>query len=233
MAKADGEMAYTIEDMKKLRTDKDMFFWLIDTFFVAYVGSFEFRNKSKVTTVSNILTVSDEAFILLCIENNFDKWIELYEIRKQKKLGNVVAAVKHARYTRTGPGNKGFTDKAAGWNNEGIESYNQLCQIVARDRVDDARERHKSAEYVYHHRKKNRASPVKQKKKIKAARVTAISFVDFDKEYNRNGSDSCTAKEAAPLHEVVCTDNENASSVTNSNGSKHSNQTSRAGNSFE
>ena len=64
-----------------------------------------------------MVTVTDEAFGILLIENYFNKW-------------NTMNPDDKAIYTSSNTGNKIFS----GWSKEGIKRYYELCHKIANER---------------------------------------------------------------------------------------------------
>ena len=67
----------TLEDFQALRKKKETFKHFCEQFLSIVVGVVTWRQQSLVKNVSQIATVSDEAFVLLCLENNWDKWVQI------------------------------------------------------------------------------------------------------------------------------------------------------------
>jgi hypothetical protein len=70
----------------KLRKDKEMYTTFFTRFIPAVVGPELFRQRIQDTQEDNeatlLCTVSDEAFALLLIENNRDRWTDIYDKHK-------------------------------------------------------------------------------------------------------------------------------------------------------
>ena len=109
------------------------------------VGKKKFEGYSNRFAFSGYVTVSDEAFALLLLENNYNRWIDM------GKTGNWLYSDVHPLYTSGGnvkqtpkPNNvnksiskKNFpnlgtnlstpsTAKYQGWSNKGIKRFNYL-----------------------------------------------------------------------------------------------------------
>ena len=129
----------------KLRKDKDMYTTFFTRFIQAVVGPELFRQRIQDTQKDNeatlLCTVSDEAFALLLIENNRDRWTDIYDKHKgippqrrgdrTKQIDSDIAP----KYTHGGIRYSQNTNKKSkGWNHEGIKRYNELFQLVTDDR---------------------------------------------------------------------------------------------------
>ena len=89
-------------------------------------------------TMSEVFSVSDEAFALLVmVENYYDVWVSKAE---QKKTRNEVGGppqesrIKGAKYTCSKKGNI-----HAGWNDEGIARFNDIAKMIGDLRNDKGR----------------------------------------------------------------------------------------------
>ena len=81
-----------------------------------------------------VVSITDEAFAILLIENYFDKWkIDSYEDSSKTV------------YTNPYAGNKLY----AGWTKEGIDRYYELCHQIAKERKDTS---NKAIEKIFRER---------------------------------------------------------------------------------
>ncbi len=96
------------------------------------------------STDNFLSTVSDEAFALLLLENSYDRWFDLYT----NNDGGVMQqrGVKERRfesdvpplYTRGGIKYQNYQSKLGekkGWSDDGIIRFNELYEMVKRDRT--------------------------------------------------------------------------------------------------
>ena len=157
-----GEEFFTFDEFCKLRratTDRERkaFFWFFDSFLECVCGV-ALWNKAKTkqlvseardTSGSKVVSVSDEAFALLLIDNYLEKW----KIRAAEEdaenielVGDGAAAIstegENARRKQTKTPGK-YTGKAkgqckwGGWSSEGIKQFNFLRKLVKTDREAD------------------------------------------------------------------------------------------------
>ena len=110
------------------------------------VGRYLFRDRLKTAASDEgLCTTSDEAFTLLLLENSYDRWVDLYDIKKKTSQEDSVSTPrkrirsdKRTLYTNGGvkyhfgDGVEGGTRK--GWGPLGIERFNVLYKAVALDR---------------------------------------------------------------------------------------------------
>jgi hypothetical protein len=93
---------------------------------------------------ADIYIVSDEAFTLLLLENQYDKWLDIYIARKNgpQDLPSINEKRKRKwesdvspRYTNGGILYKDNCKMASrGWTETGIQHFNDLCHMVSADR---------------------------------------------------------------------------------------------------
>ncbi len=99
------------------------------------------RQVSVATNDKTLCTVSDEAFALLLLENSFDRWQDIYRLRKGEvtpKRGQKRREFESdvpTKYTKGGI----VYDKTVknndpkGWSAEGIKRYNELYATIKMD----------------------------------------------------------------------------------------------------
>lgn len=187
-----GEFPFTTEQMEEPRQNMEVFSFMVDYFWDRYLGK-HFGQLRKRTTVSELLSVTDEAFILLNLKNNLPRWLDQHKIKEEwdkkvaartlteeeQKAGPPQSTV-YSVYTRAGKNNVGFTCKSAGWNNEGIKEFNRLCAAVQAARKNDSKKQ-ASIEGAYIDKCAQRPSPYKQPKPTKKPaekREDAYSKID-------------------------------------------------------
>ena len=85
-------------------------------------------NICRNASITDFVSVSDEAFGLLVLENGWEKWKQIH----QEKIQHAEEKKKiKARYTNAErEGNSSFD----GWKSVGLKRYNDLCLEVIKDR---------------------------------------------------------------------------------------------------
>lgn len=187
LKKRDGRPAYVLSDMLLLRSNLEIFTYVADTFYKAIKGKTDYNKLTKVDLMSDVVTASDEAFVFLTLENNFDRWIKQYEIDQLPNKDEVRNEV-FGPYTRTGVGNKGFTRRTSGWSTEGINRYNALCAHIDANRTNDKnRTKENSSEYQFRAARcvkspvtKTKEPPVQDQPPRPVARFYLDDFTDDD-----------------------------------------------------
>jgi hypothetical protein len=105
--------------------EKD-WFWFADKVLQCVAGRRGWGKEKTMKILSESVTVSDEAFALLILVNNWDKWMAEH---------NSLARKIDALYTSSTQGNKKFS----GWSDAGIQKYNKLFDQIEKDRSSDQR----------------------------------------------------------------------------------------------
>ena len=100
------------------------------------------RQASVATNDTTLCTVSDEAFALLLLENNYDRWVDIYRLqegevaprRGQKR--REFESDTPTKYTKGGIvyNETDKNDSPKGWSAEGINRFNELFDLVKKDR---------------------------------------------------------------------------------------------------
>ena len=129
------------------RQDKDMYHDFINFFIKPVVGKRKFDTSSIKFLPSRYVTVSDEAFALLTFENNYDCWLDM-AIRNDWAASNV-----RPLYSTGGNGNQtpskaqanqefkdnnSSTSMYQGWSVQGIRRFNNLYDLVLKERNTEA-----------------------------------------------------------------------------------------------
>jgi hypothetical protein len=157
-----GEEFFTFEEFCKLRratTDRERkaFFWFFDSFLECVCGASVWNNaktkqlisEARDTSGSKVVSVSDEAFALLLIDNYLEKWKTRAgeeDTARIEPVGAGAAATategENTRRKQTKTAGK-YTGKAqgqckwGGWSSEGIKQFNFLRKLVKVDREAD------------------------------------------------------------------------------------------------
>ena len=140
---------WSIDDMLEGRMNKECY----SLYFTRFAPILEkkhiwHQNLLNAKTDRDVMSISSEAFGLLVLENQWDRWIDIY-VRsggdivtdKNFRLKDVNSTVT-PKFTRGGlardeHGNKKRTsssDAMKGWSAQGIQRFNELYDLVAADR---------------------------------------------------------------------------------------------------
>jgi hypothetical protein len=133
------EALFSIEQILQLSMGKESYQWMCTTFVGCIVGSKTWNKRRSKERVSDIATCSDEAFLLLTVENNYSRWLAeaAWTARNKDKAPHdrEVKDYPSAKYTNSGQSKRdGRSKRLQGWAREGYLRFNKLYQLVARDR---------------------------------------------------------------------------------------------------
>ena len=142
-----------------------------------------------IQVLGDILTITDEAFVLLVLENNWERWIDInnqsnnhFQMSKRGRSKPILSTIM-PKYTHLNVKEAGVRkddsdeeDTAVwkGWNEAGIRRYNELCLIVK-----DNRAKHKNVDKLVLDKMKSIIRPKRAKKRPK---LTAAAIKPFEEE---------------------------------------------------
>ena len=103
------------------------------------------RQVLVATNDITLSTVSDEAFALLLLENNYDRWVDIYRRQKGEvtpKRGQKRREFESDVPTKYTKGGIVYDQTAKkqhpkGWSSEGIQRFNELFDSVKQDRKEN------------------------------------------------------------------------------------------------
>jgi hypothetical protein len=119
------------EGSDEIIEDNDPFMFLVEHLFGQAHGLRNWKNAKCYRKVSEILTVSDEAYILLSIENSWDAIKEEIDNNDEPEAGGKRGTYAHGKYT-----NQGTNLRYGGWTKEGIKRFNELYELVEKNRKE-------------------------------------------------------------------------------------------------
>jgi hypothetical protein len=135
-----GETFFTIQEFFQLSPIGQPYEWLCRTLIPCVVGWKKWNKRKYKEPLSDIATCSDESFILLTLENNYERW--LGEARwlannKDKELAEQEPKeFPDSRFTNSGKSKQnGRSKRLQGWSREGYLLFNELYKRVANDRL--------------------------------------------------------------------------------------------------
>ena len=127
-----GKCDTSIDKILKLRQDGEAGYYIdfLEFFIPSVVGKMVYKDNCCIKRLSEYVSISDEAFAILVLENNIDCWIDMFNNQT-----TTTTSVKR-KYTNGGSadGMKASTRRLQGWSNEGRERFNQLFDMVEADR---------------------------------------------------------------------------------------------------
>jgi len=129
----------TLEQILQKRKNEQCFFVFCDQFLSRIVGITTWKEGCTKTKVSELASVTDEAFAYLLIENYWDHWatLDVEEYKKGVSEVDIHTNKKKKRksvwgkYTKNAYGAKRY----GGWMKEGLIRFNTLYAEVKEDRL--------------------------------------------------------------------------------------------------
>ena len=145
-----GNLPDNLEQIMKLREDPKTMQMFCDTWLPCVVGKVEWKKSRCIKPMSEIATVSDEAFTLLVLENIWDVWTNVpmdewnktKELSRRRSIGRIEEQTESengsvaATVIRAGKFTKDYVvgGRYRGWSIAGIKRYNDLLAIVKTNR---------------------------------------------------------------------------------------------------
>ena len=118
----------------KNEEDRDLYYMFIDTCVVNMISRKDWKNDHNCKNLSKYITVSDEAFAMLVLENIATTLLEQEGMLGEQGVAGGVVPVMMKGMPQTTKYTRGVKDaesgKMRGWRKKGIERYNMLCQDV-------------------------------------------------------------------------------------------------------
>lgn len=122
--------------MQNARNDFDDFHTFCTSFLSNVIGKQAYNKRVLQDTISTIATVSDEAFVVLCLENSLGRWEQEAREPKEKRIDAVYTA------------SPAEASKYGGWSIEGMRRFNTLQkEIIPEMRSKTAQ---LEADYILH-----------------------------------------------------------------------------------
>ena len=148
--------------------------------------------SNSSTRLSDIMTVSDEAFVCLVLKNNWDRWLDINNESNNKfapsrrgSNNGITTPVIPKCTTINGHPSKEGAYGVRGWSDTGIERFNELCKLVKKDRKLNAKREDVIFQTVRSEMMKTRRS--KKRHKPNTPRLKA--YVDNDDSVSSSDED--------------------------------------------
>jgi hypothetical protein len=110
--------------------------WVCMNLMKCVVGCTKWSRRYYKENISSLATVSDESFLILTIENNYNRWVDESELDDEDD--DAKNKIAEALYTNSGNsrGNgKGSSRRFHGWSRDGYHRFNTLHGLVKQDRM--------------------------------------------------------------------------------------------------
>ena len=112
----------TLDEIFILRKNRGVYKWFCDTILPEVIGSREFAKLCEFEPLSNFITISDEAFVLVCMENYYEKLqnkVQKEFVSDESNLEEIIVPNPTPLYTKPGasPHKRSFKGsfKYSGW----------------------------------------------------------------------------------------------------------------------
>jgi hypothetical protein len=130
---------FKLEDFSTLSKGGKPYEWLCTTLLPCVVGWKAWSKQRFKLPISAIATCSDEAFLVLTLENNYSRWISeakwILENKNKEDHKKAPKRLESAKFTNSGKSKKdGRSKRLQGWAREGYLRFNELYTLVADDR---------------------------------------------------------------------------------------------------
>ena len=115
-----------------MRSEKNYIYYDFIHYFVsAVIGKMDYKKRLCSSLLSTYATVSDEAFAILSLENNYDTWMDM------ALTGNTKTSSVPCKYTNGGKskGTVATSQHNKGWSDEGLCRFNELFDLVEKNRA--------------------------------------------------------------------------------------------------
>ena len=226
MQENDWKPVYSLDELMEWREKKNVFFFFCGKLVKRLIGRQAFAAKAKTQPMSKVLTIPDEAMIMLIIKNCYDRWVDAGEKYKAAPEGQkpekTTVKTLYTSYNTGNQSESGSTRTNEGWSSDGIAEFNRMVRYVTAGRKVDRKRKKDSWEREFI-ADLNKESPYKERKRVRKQvnqeRPVPISFLGKDKEVGEE--DSSSDEEEAPPKQAGSKDDDDDS--TSSDSSKEDN----------
>ena len=115
----------------ELRNNKQAYTGFCDDILSNVVGRMAWDNQKHSQLVSEIASPTDEAWVLLLLENSWEVWMQMAKHSNYKIPENEER--KQPKYTK----GTTSTGRNEGWSKQAILQFNELCALVIQDRKEN------------------------------------------------------------------------------------------------
>lgn len=140
---AEGHLP-TLQELMALSNGGEHYKWMCLKLIPFVVGYKLWIKQCYKGTLSEFATCSDETFVLLTLENNYDRWKDEAEwiiANKEKEVKDQTKkAFASSKYTNSGTKANGKCRHFQGWSRVGYVRFNELYQLVLADRTTGRRD---------------------------------------------------------------------------------------------
>lgn len=164
-----------LEELLQLRQDESTMMVFADVFLPSVVGKNKWNRLVTRVPLKSMVTVTDEAFALLVLENIWDEWSAIpvnewmnSKICGTRRQGMVGKGGRAGKYTK----NWRKASKFHGWSDEGLQRMNELVELVKADR-----EKHGRFDQTYMEKKEAQQRQHEDSQKVNSSGMKAVASV--------------------------------------------------------
>ena len=108
--------------------------WVCLRLLKCVVGCTVFGRRYYRESLAEVATISDESFVVLTIENNYNRWVEEANWNGEPGTKGVFCDALYTNSGRSTKGGRGSSRRFQGWSRKGYLRFNELHQLVKEDR---------------------------------------------------------------------------------------------------
>jgi hypothetical protein len=133
-----------LENVLKLSLGGNAYHWVCSKLMKAVVGSSIWNRRYYKEILSEFATVSDESFVVLTIENNYERWVDEAKHRvkrieedydeEDETWREGLAPAKFTNSGESSSNGRGTNRRCGGWSTAGYLRFNELHGLVKEDR---------------------------------------------------------------------------------------------------
>lgn len=128
-----------MEKILGLSENMDSYLWFAQEFIRIVVGKKTWKSHAFRSKLSEFCAVSGEAFCLLVVENNYERWTSMCE---SGDYADKKSKAPKPLYTNAGKSSRenGTAKAFQGWTMEGYHRFDELYNAVKMDRMTEGRD---------------------------------------------------------------------------------------------
>ena len=128
--------ALLADDVLDPNIEKDAYRAFLDVCASAFFPKDKFKAHMRANALSKVLTETEEAFALLSLENNFNRWMWCAERGKRPENLGCIEGLPNLRYQDNPTKRKDKKINGGKWTSAGKNRMNYLLEKVAASRID-------------------------------------------------------------------------------------------------
>ena len=117
-------------------SDKEIFKCFLD-FAMPAVNKSAYKKQMYFDTLSEVVSVGEETFAFLVVENNIERWVYMAETILSNQHSNHLppaGVIPKVRYQKEVKQRKDEVHTAGKWTNKGLQRFNEIASLVHNSR---------------------------------------------------------------------------------------------------